>query len=221
MRTNRHGPARLLMLLALLLCAAIALGCNSNMDGQDGLRGEGMKTNKISDIVELAPQGSTHEYTEPDADARGSVSVSLPKGYDHSESVEAYEAVEGTQIELSTMTVHIGDQGFDLQITVDDAGYLDWWCNGAVVEYIEQASTEPLNSSWPICVDGREGVVLIQGSAYAGGEISGDAFVFLDGATIWFSAVAIEGKASEVNAYSNFFSSSEICDLFDRISLSE
>ena len=180
-----------------------------------------MTTNKGSDIVEIAPQGSALEYTEPDEDSRGKVSVSLPKGYECSESIEVYETADGTKIELPTTTVRIGDSGFDLQITVDNAGYLDWWCNGSVVEYVEHAKAERLNSSWPINIDGREGVVLVQGSADAGGEISGDAFVFLDGATVWFSAVTVDDKVPEADAYSKFFSSPEIRNLFDGLSLSE
>lgn len=221
MRTSRHGKARLLTPLILLLCAAMVPGCASNIGGQDELRSEGTTTNKGSDIVEIAPQGSALEYTEPDEDSRGKVSVSLPKGYECSESAEVYETTNGTKIELPTTTVRIGDIGFDLQITVDDAGYLDWWCNGSVVEYVERATAERLNSSWPINIDGREGVVLVQGSADAGGEISGDAFVFLDSATVWFSAVTVDGKVPEADAYSKFFSSPEIRNLFDGISLSE
>lgn len=180
-----------------------------------------MKTNKGSDIVELAPQGSVLEYAAPDADSRGRVSVSLPKEYERRESVEAYETADGTQIELPTTTLRMGEAGFDLQVAVDDAGYLDWWCNGAVAEYVERATAERLNSSWPISVDGREGAVLVQGSADAGREISGDAFVFLDGATVWFSAVPVDGAVPEADAYSRFFSSPEVRDLFDSVSLSE
>lgn len=180
-----------------------------------------MITSKDSEIVELAPQGSALEYAAPDAGGRGRVSVSLPEEYERKESVEVYEVADGTQIELPTTTVLMGDAGFDLQITVDDAGYLDWWCNGTVPAYVESAKTERSNSSWPISVDGREGVVLVQGSADAGGEVSGDAFVFLDGATVWFSAVLTDGRVPEANAYSSFLNSSEVRNLLDSVSLSE
>ena len=63
--------------------------------------------------------------------------------------------------------------------------------------------------------------MLVQGFADADGEISGEAFVFLDGATVLFSAIPVDGKAPEADAYSNFFSSPEVCDLLDSVSLLE
>lgn len=180
-----------------------------------------MDTSGESTIAVIAPQGSALEYTAPDADDRGRVSVSLPKAYEYSESVEVYETTDGTKIELPTTTVRMGDGCFDLQITVDDAGYLDWWCNGSVSEYVEHAMAEWFNSSWQINVDGRDGIVLVQGSANAGGAISGEAFVLLDRATVWFSAMPVDSKVMEADAYSRFFSSLEVRDLFGSVSLSE
>lgn len=221
MRTSRHGPAHLLASLAVLFCMAMTVGCASGIGGHDESRSGHMETSVESKIVEIAPQGSALEYTAPDADDRGRVSVSLSKAYERSESVEVYETADGTIIELPTTTVRMGDGGFDLQITVDDAGYLDWWCNGSVSEYAERAMAERFNSSWQINVDGREGIVLVQGSASSGGEISGEAFVFLDRATVWFSAVPIDGKVLETDAYSRFFSSPEVRNLLDSVSISE
>lgn len=221
MRSGRYGSVRLLAPLAVLLCVVIAACGASNIVDQGESRGGGMKESKGSEIVELTPQGSALEYVEPDAKNRGLVSVSLPQEYECSESVEVYKATDDAQIELPTTTVRLRDADFSLQITVDDAGYLDWWCNGAVSEYIARAKAERFNSSWPISVDGREGVVLVQGSANAGGEISGDAFVFLDGTTVWFSAIPVDGEVPEADAYSKFFRSTEVCNLLDSVSLSD
>ena len=63
--------------------------------------------------------------------------------------------------------------------------------------------------------------MLVQGSADAGGEISGDAFVILDGATVWFNALPRDGKVLDADSYSRFFRSKEMCNLFDSITLSE
>ena len=221
MRTSRHGPGHLLASLALLFCMAMTVGCTSGTGGHDESRSEHMDTSGESKILEIAPQGSALEYTAPDADNRGRVSVSLAKEHERSESVEVYETADGTKIELPTTTVRMGDGCFDLQITVDDAGYLDWWCDGSVFEYVEHAMAERFNSSWQINVDGREGIVLVQGDANAGGEISGEAFVFLDRATVWFSAVPVDGKVLEADAYSRFFSSPEVRDLLGSVFISE
>lgn len=137
--------------------------------------------------VELAPQGSALENTATYAESRGRISVSLPEEYESNESIGIFVVADDAQIELPTTTVQFNDASFDLQIPVDDAGYVDWWCNGTVSKYVETAKVECLNSSWPISVDGCEGVVLVQGFADAGGEISGDAFVFHGDATIYLA----------------------------------
>ena len=175
------------------------------------------------EIEELPAPG---EFTPSDLENRGRVHVRVPEGYEHSEGLEDVEPYAGKQLELETVTVDLGEKG-SLRITVDDVGFFDWWYGGSmygtasVAEYVESAAAAGHGSSWPISVGGHDATVLVQGSATEGGETSGDAFVFLDGATVALSAVLPDGKAREVDAYSRFFSSPEVRNLLDSVSISQ
>lgn len=204
----------------LLLCIAAACGCTSAAsqgERADSPAATGSETN----IEELPAQA---EYVPPDPASRGRVHVLVPEGYECSEYLEDVEPYTGKEVELEATLVDLGEAG-SLQILVDDAGFFDWWFSGSMygtstaAEYVD-AANEAYSSSWPISVDGYDGVVLIQGTADEGGEMSGQAFVFLDEATIAFSAVPPEGKASSANAYSQFFRSKEVVDLLDRLTIS-
>ncbi len=172
------------------------------------------------DIKDIPADGSAPEYTAPDPKSKSKVIVSVPKWCEHSDSTESFETTNGTTVNLETIAIQMDDSGFQLKIAIDDSGYLDWWSGGSLSDYIETSKEEYFNSSWPISVDGREGIVLVQGSANSGGELSGDAFVTIDGTTVWFSATPSDDKAPAANAYSEFFRSQKMCDLLDGISLS-
>lgn len=138
--------------------------------------------------------------------------------------MEDLEPYTGKEVELETILVDLGEAG-SLQILVDDAGFFDWWFSGSiygtstVAEYVD-AANEAYSSSWPISVDGHTGVVLIQGSADEGGEMSGQAFVFLDEATIAFSAIMPTGETPAADAYSQFFQLKEVADLLENLTIS-
>ena len=164
------------------------------------------------------------EYNPPDPATRGKVHVRMPEGYACSEYMEDVEPYTGKEVELEATLVDLGDAG-SLQILVDDAGFFDWWFSGSiygtttVAEYVE-AANDAYSSSWPVSVDGHDGVVLIQGSADAGGEMAGQAFVFLDGATIAISAMLPDGEIAP-DAYSAFFRSQEVAELLDQLEISK
>ena len=87
-------------------------------------------------------------------------------------------------------------------------------------EYVDAAKEERFNSSWQANVGGHDATVLVQGSAAAGGETSGDAFVFLDGMTIVLSAVPPDGETPAADAYSKFFRSKNVSDFLARLAIS-
>lgn len=205
---------------ALLLCIAAACGCASA--ASQGERADSpAATSSETDIEELPARS---EYVPPDPASRGRVHVQVPEGYAFSEYMEDMEPYTGKEVELEAVLVDLGEAG-SLQILVDDAGFFDWWFSGSiygtstVAEYVD-AANEAYSSSWPISVGGYDGAVLIQGSAGEGGEMSGQAFVFLDEATVALSAIPPEGEASPANAYSEFFRSKEVVDLLGRLTIS-
>lgn len=228
MKRYKRGPAYLFTLIMMLSCNATMAGCTSGDGEQSELRssivderGLIMDESTAVEITEI-PEGGRLEYKAPDAESRGKVTISVPEWYEQSESEELFEATNGITVKLPTTAIDMGDAGLCLRIVVDDSGYLDWWCGGSVSGYIESSTkADYSSSSWPINVDGREGTVLVQGSADAGGEISGDAFVILDGVTVWFNALPRDGKVLDADSYSRFFRSKEMCNLFDSITLSE
>lgn len=221
MKRYKRGPAYLFTLIMMLSCNATIAGCTSGDGEQSELRSSIVDESTAVEITEI-PEGGRLEYKAPDAESRGKVTISVPEWYEQSESEELFEATNGITVKLPTTVIDMGDASLCLRIVVDDSGYLDWWCGGSVSGYIESSTkADYSSSSWPINVDGREGTVLVQGSADAGGEISGDAFVILDGATVWFNALPRDGKVLDADSYSRFFRSKEMCNLFDSITLSE
>ena len=210
------------IIAAALICLALACGCASpNAEGESTNSSAGAGSEM--EIEELPAPG---EFAPSNLENRGRVHVQAPEGYECSEGSEDVEPYTGKQLELETVTVDLGEKG-SLRITVDDVGFFDWWYGGSmygtatVAEYVESATAAGHGSSWPISVGGHDATVLVQGTAAEGGETSGDAFVFLDGATIALSAVLPDSKAAEADAYSRFFSSPEVCSLLDRVSISQ
>ena len=210
------------IIAAALICLALSCGCaspNAERESTNSSAGVG----SAMGIEELPAPG---EFTPSNLENRGRVHVQVPGGYKYSEGSENVEPYTGKQLELETVTVDLGEKG-SLRITVDDVGFFDWWYSGSmygtasVAEYVESAAATGHGSSWPISVGGHDATVLVQGSATEGGETSGDAFVFLDGATVALSAVLPDGKAREVDAYSRFFSSPEVRNLLGSVSISQ
>lgn len=205
---------------SLLLCLATTCGCASSTP-----RGEPANNPAANDSeAEIEQLPAQSEYVLPDPASRGRVRVQVPEGYACSEYMEDMEPYTGKEVELEAMLVDLGEAG-SLQILLDDAGFFDWWFSGSiygtstVAEYVDTAN-EAYSSSWPISVDGHDGIVLIQGSADEGGEKSGQAFVFLDEATIAFSLIMPASEAPSANAYSQFFRSEEVVDLLGRLTIS-
>lgn len=206
-------------LTAMLLCLVVTAGCaSSNVQG-DG-RDSAMNESTESEIIEIPAGEAYRENRTSGAEGHSTVQVQVPDGYGCTEYEKTFEATDGKTVGLAAKRIDMDESGFSLEIIVDDAGYLDWWTGGSNFEYVEKAKREHFNSSWTINVDGCDGTVLVQGAADEGGEISGDAFIFLDGATIWFSATPSDGKAPDADAYSEFFRSKEVTSLFDRLVIS-
>ncbi len=204
-------------------CALLALsvfGCASTAsqggqaDSLTAIGGEG-------EIEGLPTQA---EYAPPDPASRGKVHVQVPEGYECSDHTEVFKPQNSEEVEVEGVLVNLGDMEW-LLILVDDAGFFDWWYGGSMygtataAEYVDAAKDERFNSSWPISVDGHDGIVLITGSAAEGGEMSGDAFVFLDEATISFSAVLPIVETPAADAYSRFFQSEEVVGLLSRLTI--
>ena len=200
---------------------AVTLASCASSDEQRAPAGGSPDASTGAQIIELPAQP---EYEPPDPASRGRVRVQVPEGYACSEYMEDMEPYTGKEVELEAMLVDLGEAG-SLQILLDDAGFFDWWFSGSiygtstVAEYVD-AANEAYSSSWPISVDGHDGTVLIQGSADEGGEKSGQAFVFLDEATIAFSLIMPASEAPSANAYSQLFRSEEVVDLLGRLTIS-
>ena len=214
--------ARVAIWAMTFLCLALACGCafpNAERESTNSPAG-------VVSQMEIEELPAPGEFTPSSLEDRGKVRVQVPGGYECSEGSEDVEPYTGKQLELETVTVDLGEEG-SLRIIVDDVGFFDWWYSGSmygaasVAEYVESATAAGHGSSWPISVGGHDATVLVQGSADEGGETSGDAFVFLDGATVALSAVLPDGKAAEIDAYSRFFNSPEVCDLLDSVSISQ
>ena len=67
-------------------------------------------------------------------------------------------------------------------------------------------------------IGGADGVVFIDGSADAGSEMSGQAFVFLGGTTVAISAVLPDGETAP-DAYSALFRSDKVASLLSELVL--
>ena len=200
---------------------AVTLASCAPSDEQRAPAGGSPGESTGAQIIELPAQP---EYEPPDLASRGKVHVQVPNRYSFREYMEDLEPYTGKEVELETILVDLGEAG-SLQILVDDAGFFDWWFSGSiygtstVAEYVD-AANEAYSSSWPISVDGHAGVVLIQGSADEGGEMSGQAFVFLDEATIAFSAIMPTDEIPAADAYSQFFQSKDVADLLENLTIS-
>ena len=214
----------LLVVLAALAATFSFAGCDGGSPNAD--RESANSSAGVVSEMEIEELPAPGEFTPSNLENRGRVHVQVPDGYECSEGSEDVEPYTGKQLELETVTVDLGEKG-SLRITVDDVGFFDWWYSGSmygtasVAEYVESAAAAGHGSSWPISVGGHDATVLVQGSATEGGETSGDAFVFLDGATVALSAVLPDGKTAELDAYSRFFSSPEVCNLLDSVSISQ
>lgn len=208
------AAACMLLVLLVSACASPAM--------QEGATSASVVNGSGTTIEELPAQA---EYQPPDSASRGKVHVQVPEGYECSEYLEDVEPYTGKALKLEAMAVDMGEAG-SLHIIVDDAGFLDWYYSGSMygtattAGYVDAAKEESFNSSWRVSVGGHDATVLIQGSAAEGWEISGDAFVFLDGATVVLSAVPPEGEAPSANAYSEFFRADEVIDLLDSLVIS-
>jgi len=217
---KRIVPATIIA--AALTFLALACGCASPNAERESTN----SSSGVGSAIEIEELPAPGEFTPSNLENRGTVHVQVPEGYECSEGSEDVEPYAGKQLELETVTVDLGEKG-SLRITVDDVGFFDWWYSGSmygtasVAEYVESAAAAGHGSSWPISVGGHDATVLVQGSATEGGETSGDAFVFLDGATVALSAVLPDGKAREVDAYSRFFSSPEVRNLLGSVSISQ
>ena len=203
------------------LCLVLACGCASpNSERESTNRAAGIGS--AAEIEELPVSG---EFMPSDLENRGTVHVQVSEGYEYSKGLEDVEPYTGKQLELETVTVDLGGKG-SLRITVDDVGFFDWWYSdsgygtASVAEYVESATAAGHGLSWPISVGGRDGVVFVDGSAGAGGETSGQAFVFVNEATIGISAVLPDIVASAAGAYSAFFRSQEVAGLLSELEIS-
>ena len=220
-RAERFPSACIAAILSLCLVLALCCAGCASPASQEVSTSASVDTGSGAAVEELPAQA---EYEPPDPASRGKVHVRVPEGYTCSEYVEDMGPYTGREVELEAMSVGLGDAG-SLQILVDDAGLFDWWYGGSiygtttVAEYVESATAAGRGSSWAADIGGHDGVVFIDGAADAGGEMAGQAFVFLDGTTISFSAVLPDGETAP-DAYSAFFHAEEIERLLAEITIS-
>lgn len=199
-----------------LIVFSMFTGC-SFVDMQNGGKDETVGEYNNVEIENITPN---EPYRDDESPTENSfeVQVEIPDEYGAVTYEKAFETDNGTEVKLSAKKIKMAGLDLTLEIIVDDKGYLDWWSGGSTAQYIESAEGEYYNSSWPISVDGHDGTVLIQGTAAEGGEMSGDAFVILDGATIWFSSFS-DGAAAKEDAYSTFFHSEEMNNLLNDVKI--
>ena len=219
MRIILHQPLVFRACWFVAICALFALAVSGCAPAST--QGEPAQSSSGSARIEELP--SQPEYIPPDPASRGKVHVQVPDGYKFSGYMEDIEPYTGKKVELEATLVDLGDVG-SLQIIVDDAGFFDWYYSGSaygtstVYEYVERAVAAGQGSSWPVKIGGAYGVVFIDGSADAGGEMSGQAFVFLDGATVAISAVLPDGETAP-DAYSALFRSDKVASLLSELVL--
>lgn len=207
--------------LAALYVGLLA-GCSS-VALQDEQKEDEMDKGASSSVIEVSA-GFADDYEVPDdlgqKRAQSRMRVKVPSGYDYSEQEQTYEADRGQEVDLSTIHIDMTEHGFSLDIIVDDAGYLDWYSGGPVLDYVDSVKDNPGNSSWHVDVGGYDGVVLVQGTPISGGEMSGEVFVVLDDATIMISALSVDGEGQSSYSYSSFLRSKSVTDLLSQLTIS-
>ena len=212
---SERDIAKSLAVAVCLLCALV-WGC---LSGVAQTKGEGFAVNDSAEsgVIELDPEGKWQEPGDISLKNREIIAVSVPDDVDCVENDRAFPLDSGREVILPSKRIEMPQQGFSLDVVIDDVGYLDWYSGGSVSGYVESAKGKSSNSSWVTNVGGYDGVALVQGNAVEGGEMSGDVFVVLDEGVVWVSVLPMDGESVAPDAYSSFLRSDVVRGLLGRI----